>query len=77
MTKTEQDSEDLRMLRDCVRVCHLDMTIINEILQKHEWFEFSDKEKEITCTYSVHARNVQILNSIPKPDDIPLVWFQK
>ena len=74
VTKHEDDSEDLSVLRDCVRVCHLDMTLINEVLQKQEWFEFSDNEKEITCAYCIHARSVQI---VPKPDDIPLVWFQK
>ena len=77
VTKTEHDSEDLRVLRDCVRVCHLDMTLINEVLQKQEWFEFSDNEKEIACAFSVHSRHVQIANCIEKPDDIPLVWFQK
>ena len=77
VTKTKHDNEDLKVLRDCVRVCHLDMTIINEVLQKQEWFEFSDNEKEITCAFSVHSRHVQIANCIEKPDDIPLVWFQK
>ena len=77
VTKHEDDSEDLSVLRDCVRVCHLDMTLINEVLQKQEWFEFSDNEKEITCAYCIHARSVQISNSVPKPDDIPSIWFQK
>ena len=74
VTKTKHDSEDLSVLRDCVRVCHLDMTLINEVLQKQEWFEFSDNEKEIACAYCIYARNVQI---VPKPDDIPVIWFQK
>ena len=77
VTKTEHDSEDLRVLRDCVRVCHLDMTIINEVLQKQHWFQLTDNEKEVTCAYSVYVRNMHIANCIPKPDDIPSVWFQK
>ena len=66
VTQTDRDTEDLTLLRECVRVCYLGMTIINEILQKQEWFEFTDEEKEITCAYSVHSKNVQIANGISK-----------
>ena len=41
-TKTKHDIEDLKWLHYSVRVCHLDMTIINEILQKQEWFELTE-----------------------------------
>ena len=55
VTKTQCDdnnTEELKcLLRHSVRVCHLDMTIINELVHRLDWFELSDIERSIAVWF--------------------------
>ena len=81
VTKTQCDdnnTEELKcLLRHSVRVCHLDMTIINELVHRLDWFELSDIERSIACAYSNHAKHTQISSCIETPEKMPAIWFKK
>ena len=81
VTKTQHDIEDFEdlkcLLRHSVRVCHLDMTIINEIVDALDWFELTDTDRTFACAYSNHAKHTQISTSIETPENMPGIWFKK
>jgi hypothetical protein len=43
IARNKPSKEDIKELRKCVRVGHLDLTVINEVLEKVDWFGFSSK----------------------------------
>ena len=76
-SKNKYTTEDLLELRNkCVRVCHLDMTIINEVLKALEWFKLTEFEKCIVHAYAAIINNGVRINS-STPVEISPVWFKK
>ena len=78
IARNKPSKENIKELRKCVRVCHLDLTVINEVLEKVDWFGFSQTEKQIVHGYAAIIRSgVHVENSISTPDCIPSSWFKK
>ena len=66
ITKNEYVGEDLR---NYVRVCHLDKTIINQVLEHLDCFQFTSIEKTVACAYDA--------DSNATTEDIPSIWCKQ